>query len=92
MFSVYVLRSNKNNKIYVGSTSKEVGIRLEEHNQGSNKWTKNNGPFKLLYYETYYCKRDALHRENFLKSGVGNKIIRLISHRISMNTGISSDG
>ncbi|NCO88506.1 excinuclease ABC subunit C [Candidatus Roizmanbacteria bacterium CG_4_9_14_0_8_um_filter_34_12] len=58
-------------------------VRLDEHNQGSTKWTKNNGPFRLLYYETYFCKQDAQHREKFLKSGVGNRIVKLIVQEFS---------
>ena len=55
-----------------------VKERLDEHNVGTNKWTRNNGPFKLLYYESYYCKKDAIHRENFLKGGVGKKLVKII--------------
>ena len=79
MFNVYLLISLKLGKTYVGSTEKDVVIRLSEHNQGSNKWTKANGPFKLIYYESYYCKQDALHREKFLKSGVGNRVIKALT-------------
>jgi len=59
-------------------TSKFPTTRLEEHNVCCNQWTKNNKPFVLVYYESYYCKKDALHREKFLKSGLGNKLVRLI--------------
>ena len=78
MYYTYVLTSAKNNKTYVGSTSKTVEHRLSEHNLGCNKWTRENGPFRLVYFESYYCKKDAMHREKFLKSGVGRKIIRII--------------
>ncbi|PIZ00854.1 excinuclease ABC subunit C [bacterium (Candidatus Howlettbacteria) CG_4_10_14_0_8_um_filter_40_9] len=78
MYYVYILLSIKNNKPYVGYTSKMVKERLDEHNVGTNKWTRNNGPFKLLYYESYYCKKDAIHRENFLKGGVGKKLVKII--------------
>ena len=78
MFFVYILKSMVNDKTYVGSTSIEVGKRLLQHNLGSNKWTKANGPFKLVYYESYACKTDALLRERFYKSGVGSQIKILI--------------
>ncbi len=67
-----------NDKTYVGSTSKDVRKRLLQHNLGSNKWTEANGPFKLVYYESYVCKTDALLRERFYKSEVGNQIKKLI--------------
>lgn len=74
MFFVYILKSLKNGKSYVGMTGKLPQTRLEEHNIHSNAWTTQNGPFKLVYYESYYCKTDALHRESFFKSGVGKKL------------------
>ena len=78
MYFVYILQSLKNSKSYVGMTTKDPNKRLEEHNIGSNTWTKLNAPFKLVYYESYYCKKDALHRENFLKSGIGKKLKNII--------------
>ena len=78
MYFVYILRSIKNKKTYVGSTDKLPDERLYEHNTGSNEWTRYNKPFELIYCEGYYCKSDTLHRELFLKSGVGNKLVSLI--------------
>lgn len=78
MYFVYVLRSLTMNKSYVGFTSKSVDRRLEEHNIGLSRWTKKYKPYQLVYYESYYCKKDALHRERFLKSGIGNKLVKLI--------------
>ncbi len=85
MFSIYFLKSTKNGKIYTGVTSKEPKTRLEEHNFGSNKFTKQNGPFKLLYFETYDCSTDAHKRENFYKTGFGRKIRDLIVKYIESN-------
>ena len=78
MYFVYFLKSTVNNKIYVGMTEKLPIERLKDHNLGSNKWTKQNGPFELLYYERYYCKKDAFQREIFYKSGFGRKIRDII--------------
>lgn len=36
MYYVYVLKSLKNNKKYIGSTSKSPKERLKEHNNGSD--------------------------------------------------------
>ncbi|MFH1551500.1 MAG: GIY-YIG nuclease family protein [bacterium] len=81
MFHVYVLKSLKNNKMYVGCTSKKPEIRLVEHNSGSNKWTRANNPFVLIYKESYGDKTIALKRESFLKSGQGRKFLDLIIPR-----------
>ena len=73
MFTVYVLRSQKNNKRYVGHTSKESLVRLKEHNCGHNKWARTNKPFILIHTEDWPDKTSAIKRENFLKSGQGRK-------------------
>ena len=78
MYSVYFAKSLKNSKVYVGKTGKDPKIRVTEHNQGSNMWTRNNGPFKLIYYETFTCKADALIRERFFKTGIGKRVKRAI--------------
>lgn len=74
MYYVYFAKSKRNSKVYVGSTDKEPLERVNEHNQGSNAWTRSNGPFKLLYYESFVCKEDAEKREKFYKTGIGRKI------------------
>jgi putative endonuclease len=73
-FHVYVLESVSNAKRYVGLTSKPVTARLQEHNSGSNRWTRSNGPFKLLYSEEFPDRATAAKRERFLKSGAGRKV------------------
>lgn len=78
MYSVYFIKSDSNNKIYVGTTSKDPSDRLNEHNSHSNKWSSSNGPFKLVYFESYHCKADALSREKFYKSGFGRRIKKII--------------
>jgi putative endonuclease len=75
MSYVYVLKSLRNNKRYIGSTDLLPEERLKEHNYGSNKFTKGNGPFKLIYQEKHLDKTAARKRENFLKSGVGRKYL-----------------
>jgi putative endonuclease len=74
MYYVYFLKSLKNNKIYTGMTQKKPIHRLKEHNQGSNQWSRNNKPFDLIYFEKYFCKKDAQEREIFYKTGIGRKI------------------
>ena len=83
MFHVYFAKSVKNGKIYVGSTKKEPKTRVREHNQSSNKWTNQNGHFRLIYYESYYCLKDAKAREKFYKMGFGKKIKKLIVSKLN---------
>ena len=74
MYAVYFALSLKNNKVYVGYTKKDPEVRIKEHNSNTNKWSKENKPFKLVYYEHYQCLEDAKRRELFYKSGFGRKI------------------
>jgi len=78
MSYVYVLKSLKNGKRYIGSTELPPEERLKEHNYGANKFTKGNGPFTLIYQESHINKTEARKRENFLKSGVGRKYLDVI--------------
>jgi putative endonuclease len=71
VFYVYVLRSLKNSKRYVGYTSKVPSEKLAEHNGGATRWTRQNRPFALIYHETFSDAKVARQREIFLKSGQG---------------------
>ena len=75
IFYVYVLRSLRNRKRYVGSTKLKPEVRLQQHHYGSNKWTRENGPFELIYSEEFSTFSEARKRENFLKMGVGRKFL-----------------
>jgi len=70
---VYVLRSSKTNKRYIGFSSKSPNQRLKEHNLGSNKWTLTDRPLTLIHQEKFQNKTAAIKREKFLKSGQGRK-------------------
>ncbi len=78
MYFVYFLVSLTNSKAYVGYTSKDPDIRLAEHNSGTSAWTKANGPFKLIYFESYIHEEDARTRELFYKTGIGKRIKKAI--------------
>ena len=93
MYYTYLAKSLKNEKIYVGYSAKSPIERIKEHNSGSNKWSKQNGPFALIYYETYYCDKDARQREKFYKSGFGRQIRDIIIEYIeNKSSGCGSVG
>ncbi len=66
MFYVYVLKSRKDNSLYIGYTN-DLKRRLEEHNGGKNKSTKFKTSFELIYYEAYKSESDAKYREKNMK-------------------------
>ena len=66
MFYLYILKSINENKIYIGFTG-DLKKRFSEHNNGGSSHTKKFRPWKLVYYESYVLKSDAIKRENTLK-------------------------
>lgn len=75
MFSVYVLYSERFNKIYIGYTS-DLDSRLKSHNQLSTKgFTVKYRPWKVIYTEIFSSKSEALKRERQLKSAKGREFI-----------------
>ena len=69
-YYVYILKSEKDNKYYIGSTS-DVVARLNFHNAGLQRSTKNRAPFELVLFEEYDSKEEALKREKQIKSWKG---------------------
>ena len=65
MYYLYILRLS-NYQIYIGFTN-NIRKRLEEHNDGKVLTTSKYLPAKLIYYECYLSKKDALQREKMIK-------------------------
>src|SRR5437763_5550575 len=70
---VYVLRSLKDNQFYVGLT-RDVPVRVQQHNNGLVTSTKKRTPFELVYWEGCLNESDAARREKYLKSAWANVI------------------
>ncbi len=72
---VYILQSEKDREFYVGETS-DLQRRLQEHKFGKVESTKYRRPLRLLCYEAYRTRAEAMRREKYLKSSDGKKDIR----------------
>jgi len=77
MYFVYVLQSTTDSNLYVGYTL-NLGQRIQAHNQGDVTSTKNRRPLKLIFYECYVDKGDALRREKYLKTTTGKRALKLM--------------
>jgi len=75
MYYVYILQSKKDHSLYIGYTS-DLRKRFKEHNQGQNISTKPFRPYSLIFYEAFIVKKDAMAREEYLKSGWGFRTIK----------------
>lgn len=67
MYLVYILKSLSNNQYYIGCTD-NITRRLNEHNKGLSKYTRNRGPWKLMYKEEFNNLGTARKREKQIKS------------------------
>ena len=73
MYYVYILQSLKTGKLYIGYTD-NLRRRIEEHNTGGGgRYTRQNGPWTLLYSESHGDRSSAGRRELYLKSTRGSQ-------------------
>jgi len=72
MFHVYLIKSLKDDSIYIGYTD-NIKKRLIKHNQGEVNYTSKHKPFKLIYLESYLSEKDARKREYKLKHNGGQR-------------------
>ena len=75
MYYTYVLLSKMDGKFYAGFTSDLKG-RFEAHRLGRVASTKDRRPLHLAYYEACKDKKDAEHREKYLKTYHGKMFLR----------------
>jgi putative endonuclease len=75
MYYVYVLKSQKDDRLYVGHTE-DLVKRFKEHNSGKVKSTKDRTPLVLIYYEASTVLMDAIKREKALKTGFGRAYLK----------------
>ncbi len=74
MYYTYVLKSQKDDKLYIGFTG-DLKKRLTEHNSGQVDATKQRMPFELIYYEACLDKEKAVKREKYFKTGFGRNFL-----------------
>jgi len=83
MFHVYIIQ-NPSNNYYIGHTN-NIERRLIEHNttnNGSQKYTKNKGPWKIVYLEKFDNRFGAMRREKEIKNKKSKKYIEYLINRV----------
>lgn len=75
MAFVYILKSVKYPKTYVGSTL-DLDKRLEEHNSGKSYFTRRYLPWLVVYNEEFENLIDARKREKYFKTAAGCRYIK----------------
>ena len=75
MFTVYVLYSERSDRLYIGQSG-NLRERLQAHESGKVFSTKPFRPWKLVYQEQCSSRAEAMKRERELKSHQGREFIR----------------
>ncbi|MFQ5663720.1 MAG: GIY-YIG nuclease family protein [Terriglobia bacterium] len=75
MWYVYILRSTRDGKLYVGSTA-DLQRRLQEHRDGRCTSTRVRRPLTLEAYVAVKEESTARSLEVYLKSGSGIATLR----------------
>ena len=75
LITVYVLKSDKDNSLYIGLTN-NLERRISDHNKGNNRSTKSKIPYQLIFTESFESYLEARKREKYLKSGIGRERIK----------------
>lgn len=78
-YYVYIL-SNLKGKYYIGYTG-DIVDRLNRHNKGYTKSTKNKGKWEIVYKEIFDIKQEAIKREKYIKAQKSKKFIESLIHR-----------
>ncbi len=73
-YYIYILECN-DGFWYTGYT-KNLKIRIDEHNKGQVVSTKRRLPVKLIYFEGCLHQQDATKREKYLKTTYGKRYIK----------------
>jgi len=84
MFFVYILRSIKDARTYIGYTG-NLEERLKRHNSGQVNATKHRRPLRLLFSEEFDSEQAAKEKELYWKSGGGRrKLKKLFSKNVPL--------
>lgn len=74
----YIVKCS-DNSLYTGWTM-DLSKRVKTHNAGTGaKYTKARRPVKLLYYESFATKAEAMHREYCIKQLTRRQKLELCS-------------
>ena len=69
MYRVYVIQ-NQQGRFYIG-LSDDVDRRVSQHNDGVSQWTRNKGPWSLVWQSDSMPLTEARKLENLLKKKKG---------------------
>lgn len=66
-FYVYVLQSLKDFSFYIGQCD-DLDRRMSKHFDGFSKYTASKRPLRLVYFEMFLSRGEAIKREKAIKN------------------------
>jgi putative endonuclease len=87
MFYVYVLKSLKDERHYIGYT-KDLQQRIKDHNRGKSPSVKLRAPFVLVYQEICPSRLQAIRREKQIKAYKGGIAFKKLIFNDKLNNNI----
>jgi putative endonuclease len=75
MFYTYILQSQSTGKLYIGSTQ-NIEERIKRHNSGRSNYTRNKGPWIILFSIIFDSRSEAISLEYKLKAGKNSSKIK----------------
>jgi putative endonuclease len=84
LFHVYILFSLRDRGFYIGFTT-NIEQRMYRHNIGHTPSTTWRRPLRLVFYESFLNKYDALRRERYFKTTKGKTTLRQMLRRTLEN-------
>ncbi len=74
-FYAYVLFSESHQRFYKGHCE-NLDTRLKEHNLGKTKSDKAFRPWKMVYFEKFETRDEAIKREKYFKTAAGRRFLK----------------
>ena len=74
-YYAYVIYSDKHNRKYKGHCE-DLDQRLIEHNLGKTKSIKAYIPWRVVYYEEFQTRVEAIERERYFKTAAGRRYLK----------------
>lgn len=78
MFYAYVAQSILDSKYLYKGHCMNINLRLRQHNTGYTKSIKHKIPFRIIYYENFETRDEAILREKYWKTAAGRRYLQKI--------------
>ena len=75
MFYAYVIKSINSSFVYKGHCE-DLDERLKQHNSGMTASLRPHLPFKIIYFEEFATRAEAINREKYFKTGGGRRFLK----------------